>query len=178
MDTQASKNYALALFDLALENNQMSEYNEQLFDILKQLQQSEDLMRVMSHPKIKKDEKKDLIHKIFKCDEMINNFIQLLIDKNRFDCFEGIFNEFNLLVNKKLNIEIAYITSASELDKKSLGDIVDFLEKRFNKKIQPKLYVDPSYIAGIKIRIQDEVLDNTIVRKLNDLKQSLLKSSV
>ena len=178
MNGAASKNYALALFDLSLETNQMDVYKIQLFEILKQLGENVELQAVMSHPKIRKDDKKALIKQIFKCDEMINNFIQLLIDKNRFDCFEQICIEFNLLVNKKLNIEIAYISSASELDAKSVKEIVAFLEKRFNKKIQPKISVDPSHIAGIKIRIQDEILDNTIARKLSDLKQSLLKSSI
>ena len=102
-----SKTYALALFEAGLDLGKVNEFNKEL-GFLKDVFESErKLLQILSHPKINKVEKKDLLDKLFK--EKISlemlNFLYILIDKRRetyileiVEQYKGLFNEHENIV--------------------------------------------------------------------------------
>lgn len=172
MASVVAQSYADALFSIALEEGKLGLYKEQLCDIQTQLQEHPDFMRVLTHPKIAKDEKKEVLANVFEKDieHTVCNFLKLLIDKGRFQNLSDITKEFVKRYNKENNIVVAMVKSAKALQDKEIDRLQSMLEKKLNKKVEMRLFVDEDLIAGIRIKIGDQVLDNTAKNRMDALK--------
>ncbi len=173
----AAMNYASALFELAKEENQVEAYKEQLKEIVQTLQSSRELQDVLAHPKIEKEDKKEIARQVFEAKGMVGNFLMLLLDKNRFSLIEDITQAYTKLANKELGIEVCRCVSAVELSEKQRADLTAMLRKKTGKRIELNCYVDASCLAGIRIQVGNVVLDNTMERKLEQIKESVAKAT-
>ncbi|NBK98236.1 MAG: ATP synthase F1 subunit delta [Erysipelotrichia bacterium] len=174
-----ASNYSQALFELAKEENKLDVFRSDLLAINEVLANNEQLNVLMKHPKIAKKDKKDMIEKIFKDgDHYIINFMKLMIDKNHFaqfketsKCYYALYNDFN-------HIEVAYVQSAKALNDQQVSEIKAMLEKKTNKNIEIKCKVNESLLAGIRIKIKDEILDNSAATRLERMKEKVVKSTL
>ena len=173
-----AKNYAQALIDLT-ENNisQQEEYLNELKEITQLITSVENSKKVFNSPAISKDEKKNLLNKLFqgKLNQKLLNFLFLLIDNQRFNLICEIHDEVQNLVNKSKGIIIAEVSSANELDQITLENIKKKLENSFreNGKISLKTKVEPGLIGGLKVQINDLVYDGSVKGRLENLKRRL-----
>lgn len=172
-----AKNYAQALFNIAVQENKVDRYKSQLVEVNKCIKESPDFFMIMKHPNVTKEDKKEIIAKLFELDEYVSNFLSLLVDKNRFNYIGDICKEFNILANEALNIEVAYITSAAPLTEEEISKIKLLLQKKFNKNIEVETKIDDSCIAGVKVRVKDKVLDNTVAGRLKAIKEAVAKAA-
>lgn len=179
MASVVAKSYGEALYELAKEAGKLSVYKEQLLEIDSFLSDNKDLNKFLKHPKISKDEKKELLVKIFnESENYIQNFIQLLIDKGRFAHFSDIVKCFIKMYNEEHNIQIAYLQSAVALDDEQLEKIKAMLEEKCQKTIEIKASVNEDLLAGIRIQINDEVLDNSAAMRLAKMKAHVANSTL
>lgn len=173
-----SKNYSDALFALAQEDQKLDLFKEQLDLVTDSVKQDDKFAAVMAHPKISKEEKKAMIEAVFgkSIDHMLLNFLKLLIDKGRFSKIAEIRHEFKKAYNKFHNIQVVYVTSAKPLSDADVQKLQDKLETKLNKKVDFVLAVDEDLIAGIRIKINDQIIDNSAYGRLQRLKRSVLSS--
>lgn len=179
MASLVAKNYSDALFELAEETNCLDDVKSDLVVIADVLKTNNEFKKVMCHPSIEKKDKKEVLIKVFDgMNHLVSNFVQLLVDKNRFMAFNDICEEFIKHYNEVKNIEIAKVYSAKALSSDELEKIKAMLEKKTNKTIELKTYVDESLIAGVKVKIKDEVLDNTVINRLTKMKDIINKVNI
>lgn len=172
-------NYSEALFELAKEEKKLDRFKEDLITMADVLNSSDELKEVLKHPKIEKSDKKDILAQIFKdVDPYVLNFAKLLIDKNRFmhfheicKCYYEAYNDFN-------NIEVAYVQSATALDDKQIKAIKEMLEKKTSKTVEIKTKVNEDLLAGVRIKIKDEILDNSAATRLEKMKDKVVKTTL
>ena len=97
-------NYGEALFELAKEEEKLDVFKNDLANIEDVISKNDDLQMVLSHPKIEKNDKKELMIKIFNdIDPYVSNFVRLLIDKNRIANLMDINKEYIKLYKTWLN---------------------------------------------------------------------------
>ena len=68
------------------------------------------------------------------------------------------------------------ITSSNELNQKEIDRIKSNVEVKMNKKINVKMNIDKNMIGGVKLRLGNTVIDNSISRQLNMLKSKLTQA--
>ncbi|MCI6271444.1 MAG: ATP synthase F1 subunit delta [Erysipelotrichaceae bacterium] len=129
--------------------------------------------KLFNNPNILKGDKKKIIDEIFN-NSKLGIFLKVLVDNNRFNLVEDISKEFNSIVNEELKIEECILQTAIKLDDESLNKIRMILEKKLNKKVVINEKIDKNLIAGIKVILKDEIIDNSIETKLNNIKNSIL----
>lgn len=168
-----AQSYSDALFSLAQEEQKLDVYKEQLCFVNEQVQENKEFLRVLTHPKIHKEEKKTTIAEVFgdAIDHTLLNFLKLLIDKGRFQNLNDITKEFMKRYNEVNNIVVAYVRSAKELKEEEMKRLQEMLEKKLSKHVELKCFVDPTLIAGLRIKINDMVLDNSALSRMENLKQ-------
>lgn len=172
-------NYSQALFELAKEEKKLEDFKSSLITMQDVLQTSEELRLVMKHPKISKDDKKELLDKIFTdIDIYVKNFAKLLVDKNRFMNFNDICKCYFSMYNEYHNIEVAYVQSAVELSSKQKQALKVMLETKLNKTVELKMRVNEELLAGMRIKIKDEILDNSAASKLDRMKEQVVKTTL
>lgn len=172
-------NYGDALFVLAKESDKLDIFRDELKEMSEVLSSHQELASILKHPKLDKVDKKKLLLDIFKgMDTYLLNFTQLLIDKSRFAHFNDIVKVYISKYNVENNIEIAYVQSAKELGAEQIKEIKTMLEKRCESKIEMKISINPSLLAGVRIKVKDDVLDNSAATRLMKMKESVLKSTL
>lgn len=172
-------NYSEALFALALEENKLQTFYKDLNTVCSVLAKQEDLKAVMKHPKVDKKDKKEILSKVFKdIDAYVLNFMKLMIDKSRFSHFEETCKCFMNMYNEHEGIEVAYVQSAKALSEDEKSAIQKMLENKTNKKIEMRCKVNEDLLAGVRIKIKDEILDNTAAAQLARMKNHVMKTTL
>ena len=174
----AAGSYASALLNIAVQEKRLQEYKEQLKGVKETISSSESLRRVMEYPWISKEDKKRILGRVFGCHRYIMNMLYLLVDKNRMGCLKDVCSIFIERANELLNIEVAEITSAYPLTEVELESIRCLLEKKRKRTIELKQIIDPSCIAGIKLKIKDMVMENTAAGRLEAMRLLAAKADI
>lgn len=173
-----AQRYAKALLELADENKlAYDDVLHQLQDVSKSVEASQDLNKVMSSPVISSDEKKNVLVKLFEKDnsKIVVNFLQLLVDKNKFGILTSVVKEFANEVNKLNNRLLLNVTSAIELTDSDRAMIKVKLQKVLDKEIELEWAVNRDIIAGLVFEANDNIVDNSLRHKLQELSRKLIK---
>ena len=101
------------------------------------------------------------------------NLLRTVIDNGRLSVLSEIAQQFHALANRHGGISEAVIHSAFPIDDGQLADVVSALEKRFGRKLQASVLVQPDLIGGIRVVVGDEVLDTSVKARLEQMKAAL-----
>ena len=171
-----SKTYGDALFELALEENKIDSLQEEVEVVLEALVENQDLTKLMSHPKISKEEKVALMEDIFKgrvSDELCG-LMHMLAEKGHYGEIDEVLNYFLDCVKEHKNIGTAYVSTAVELtDAQKKAVEKRLLETTKYVEFEMHYSVEADLIGGMVIRIGDRVVDSSIKTKLYDLTREL-----
>lgn len=80
-----------------------------------------------------------------------NNFLGMVVANGRIELLPEIGAQFQLLKNSAEGAADAEITSAFDLSAAQVSDLVATLEKKFSRKLNPTVTVDPSLIGGVRV---------------------------
>ena len=176
-----SKAYGEALFELALEKNELESIAEQVNILADAFAENPELIKLLSHPKISKEEKIGVIESIFKgrMSDDIVGFLVIIVEKDRGSEIEDILKLFQAKVREYKKIGVALVTSAIELSTEQKQKVEQkLLQQTAYESFEVEYKVDASLIGGMIIRIGDRVVDSSIRSKLDNLTKELRKVSL
>ena len=106
--------------------------------------------------------------------EAAKNFLKAVIDNGRIGVLPEIASQFRALKNAKSGSSDATVFSAFALDANALADLSATLEKRFGRKLNVSVELQPELIGGIRVVVGDEVLDTSVKARLEQMKVALV----
>ena len=166
--------YAVAIFNLAKEENALSDWSDML-SLMSGIIENDDINSFINDSKVLDTDREKLILNI--CGDKINasgqNLIKLLVEYKRLSILSEITILFEELKAKDEGVIEAEIIMADQPDKKMVENLLKSLEKRFNKKIEGKVVIDKSIIGGTKIIVGDTVIDASVRGQLDNLAYTL-----
>ena len=109
-----------------------------------------------------------------KLPQAANNFLRAVIENGRISVLPEIASQFRTLKNAQTGSSDATVYSAFALDDVALADLAATLEKRFGKKLNFKLELEPELIGGVRVVVGDEVLDTSVKARLEQMKVALI----
>jgi F-type H+-transporting ATPase subunit delta len=170
MVDRVGNRYAEAIYQLALEEKKVSEIHNILGELESLYTGNVDFKQFLTHPLIGREEKHDLIAKIFGDEGNIEqNILFYLIDKGRINEIKSIAQEFKALYYKDNNIIDVRATFAKELSQEQKDKLVEKLKKSTGKTINLEVLLEPKLIGGGIIRIGDKVIDGSLRSQLENL---------
>ena len=176
MGRVAANAYGEALMEVAKDKGNMQDMLDEAVALTEVLKANADLVTLLNSPKVESEEKKVILKRIFenRCSDEMLSFLLLLIDKSRFVYVEEILEYFIAQAREGLGIGTAYVTTAETLSQDDKNRIkTRLLETTKYKDIDVIYDIDESLIAGVKVRIKDRVIDNTIRNKLDIMEKGL-----
>lgn len=176
LNIQLANKYAVAIFELAKEENQLEAYGTQLEEVADVIASQADLKAFVQNPQVQPQAKKEILTKLFKEDlaSTVYNFIMLLIDKRRESLLAEIVALYQTLSNEARNIVKADVTVAALLNKEQEAGLVAKLEQVIGKKVLIRTHVDKSILGGVIVKIGDKLIDGSIVRQMQSLQKQLM----
>lgn len=163
-----AKRYSGALLECGGNNSDILKDLEFLTDTV---QGNDELKDFLENPVISKQDKKDVLFKVFngRVAEYVLNFLSLLADENRLEILDDILISFKNGINEAENTVIAYITSAVELNMAQKDTLVLKLKNKTGRKIIPDFKVDSRILGGMIIKINDTVIDLSLKKRIDNL---------
>ncbi len=165
--------YAKSLIQLAQEKGQLDEVFNDMRNIDSTFENSRDLKLMFKSPIINYDKKLSIVKSLFegKVNELVYRFLTLMITKGREAHFHEMVNSFIEQYNSLKNITKVKITSAVKLDAGLVQSMIANLKKKENLQ-QVELYeeLNPEMIGGFILQYGDKMIDSSISRNLNSLR--------
>jgi len=173
---KAAYRYANSLLQLAVERGELEAIANDMETLGSTIDGSRDLMVFLRSPVVNKAQKLNVLNEVFagKIGSTTSTFIDILVRKGRADEVARTVKAFKELYNTHSGILEIEVTSATELSSDQQEKLKSSLESKTGKKVVLLLTVDPSVRGGIRARIDDTVIDGTIVHKLEQLRNTLL----
>lgn len=133
------------------------------------------LQQFADNPKAQPDQVYDLITSVANqpLSPALQNFLRTVIDNGRLAALPEIAAQFHALVNARSGVSDAAIYSAFPIDDTALAEMVAALERRFGRKLNPTVWIDPALIGGVRVVVGDEVLDTSVKARLEQMKVAL-----
>lgn len=173
-----SKTYGDALFELAVESNQLDSFLEEAKGVLLILKGNDALNRLMNHPKIVKEEKITTLENVFKDrikDELVG-LLRMLVEKDHYNETTAVLEYFIEQAKEYKHIGTAYVTTVMTLGEIQKANLVEkLLATTDYVEFEMHYEVDPTLIGGMVVRIKDRVVDSSIKSKLATLCSKLSK---
>ena len=172
----SAERYSLALYELASENNVLTQLENQSSSILDLITSSKDFSNFIKDPTNSKDDLLNVINTIFdnKFENLLKTFLSFLIIKRRFFYIEQILKNFIETCSKKRGELKAELKSAKELSNDEISKITDELTKNFSSKIKLNYKHDKSLIGGLVVQVGSTMVDTSIKNKLKQIENRMI----
>ena len=159
--------YAEAAFELARDEQALPAWSEML-RLAAPIVAEARIAAALDNPRLDAGAKESLLLSIGgdRFNGEARNFIRVLVEAERVMLLPQIAAMFETLKNEAEATAKATIESAFELSPSQVTELQQALEKRFGKKIETTVTVNPDLIGGARVTVGDAVLDGSVQAKL------------
>ena len=168
--------YAIALFDLALEEKKLESVGASLAAVKAALAESHELAELTTSPLIGRDEAVRAVAAVagaMNLDPITSNFLGVLARNRRLSQLGAVIRAFNTLAARHRGEINAEVISAHPLDDGQVDALKQNLRTRMGRDIAVDLHVDPAILGGLVVKIGSQMIDGSIRTKLNTLAQAM-----
>jgi len=166
--------YARSLFEVAREHDELDVVREQLGQFADALIEDRELQVFFFSPYFSTQEKEEGLDKaVTGAEPVFQNFLKLLIEKHRAPAVFRIRREFDRLWEEENQLLPVQVTSAIELDRKTVKSIGDRIREQTGRKVDLSSSVEPDILGGIIVRVGNNVIDASIRSRLDQLRKQV-----
>ena len=176
-DPIVTERYAQALFEVARRQGKL----QVICDAINSLHGLESLSNKLSvfldSPQISTEDKLALFEKSMRgrVDDLLVDFMDLLLRKQRIDHLRPIFKRYDVLVQEDQGLHAGTVNTAVPLDDAQKATLKESLERYMGKRLVVKWKVDPAVVGGVRFKSGDLLLDDTVQAKLQRLRERLVE---
>lgn len=174
--TEISREYAMALFSLAKEENKVREIYESLISVKDIFNAQPEYVMFLASPGIPKKERINALNDALSgYEEYVCSFVSLLTENGYISMLSDCVDEYELLYQTDVKTVKAYVSSAVELTDEQKNRLKEKLQKKSGREVELVCTVDESLMAGITVNMDETVIDGSLKRRLHNLKDVMEK---
>ena len=173
---QVASRYGLALYSLALDQNKVIEWQEDVKELSRIFKENMDFIMILGSSFLSLSERQEILEKtLVNVDKNIVALISVVMENNRTNALLDIFESFNSYCNEYRGVSEGLIYSTLKLEQSVINQIEAKISKIEHNRVELKNIIDPSLIGGVKIVIHDRIYDGSIKHQIEMMKKDLLK---
>ncbi|MCQ2465894.1 MAG: ATP synthase F1 subunit delta [Clostridia bacterium] len=168
-----AKEYALAIFAVALENDSVEQVHEDLLLVRDALVENPEYKDYLVNPAIPKSERMANLELVFSeqvCDDVFA-FLNIICDHGDVFTLEPAIEEFNVMFESHMRMAKAVITSAVELTEDEKTKLITKLQAVTKKNVEAVYVIDKSLIGGVTVDVDGKFYDGSVRKNLKNLKE-------
>lgn len=171
-DRVLAQRYGKALFLAALAGGEEARVHADLGSAARSLQGAAAVLR---HPRVSAAEKKKKVRELLSgsAAPLTIRFMELLIDKKRFELLPFVAGNIGKLIAEKNNTAKAVVRAARPLSAEVQQRLKDRLKAFAGKNIELEIKEDPEIIGGLIVRLGDWVLDSSLRGQLKTMREKI-----
>jgi F-type H+-transporting ATPase subunit delta len=172
-DKVYARRYAQAVFQIALEKNELERWQSDL-EMIADVVSDANVLGVLQNPKLKSEDKIGMFSKILKdINPLALNLVHMLITRGNIGMIGEIANEYRTLLDDYRGIKSADVITAVPIDDKDKEKLAEELSALIGSRVIVRSGVEPEIIGGIIARVGGKLLDGSTRSKLVALKREL-----
>ena len=169
-----SNKYAKSLFDVSVKAKNALSVKKELQLIAYLFKKTSTFRLVFITKKIDLNQKVDIVNNALNMlSPLTLEFLTIIINNNHSNHLLNIISKFNHLSEVYLGINKVDIITANKLSEDELDSLSQKIDGILNNSPVVNNIADPNIIGGIKLRIGNNIFDNSINYQINQLKKTL-----
>jgi F-type H+-transporting ATPase subunit delta len=170
----AARRYADAAFQVALANDQLDRWRDDLAFAADMLARPE-VAEVVDSPAIPLAERHAVVRELLgsRIGPAALNLVNLLVKRGRSEGLGRVSEEYVRLLNAHRGVVMAVVTSAVPLTDTETAAIRDRVAAMAGTTVDLRTEVDPALIGGVTVQVRDRLLDASIRGRLERLRDQL-----
>jgi F-type H+-transporting ATPase subunit delta len=167
--------YARALFEMAQAEGVVSRVEEELFRLRELLKTNPGLLEFLKDPNVRHEGKRKALSDLFqgRVHPLVLNALITLSDQDRAGRVLHVIEEFSANAAAATQKVSGEVTTAVPLDSAILNRLATELSRITGKSVQLFQKADPSILGGAIIKVGEQIIDGSLRRKLNQIKERL-----
>lgn len=169
------RGYAQALFSVVSAEGELDRVEDELFRFGKVLQTNHELKQALSDQSLDVAQREKVLDELLegKVSPHTLGLVKFIVAQGRARQLPQILEGLSQLAAEARNTVVAEVRSAVPLDDKQRDRLEKSLSKATGKAVEVKVIVDPSVIGGVVAKVGDTVIDGTIKRRLEQLREQV-----
>lgn len=171
--TTTSREYAEALFELAVQAGLTKETSEGLETVISALLQTPAYRALLASPAITKEERLNALDSAFrgKIPDILLAILRMMVSRGQVAALNGMARDYDELARGYRGESMAVVTSAVELKEAETVALRAKLEKKLGRQVTLQCVVNPELIGGIRVEVDGRIIDGSIRNKLEEIKE-------
>jgi F-type H+-transporting ATPase subunit delta len=174
-----SRVYAEALFRVAKDRGVVADIDQSLQGLAALLHDNAVFRDFLAAPMINASRKKVAVKAAMQgnIDELLVDFLCLLIDKGRDKALEGVAVQFSALADSHAGRVRIAVKTSQELSQEQRSKLTESLQQILQSECSLETKVEPEILGGMILRIGDKLYDGSVRRQLQLVGDQLMRSS-
>ncbi len=171
------RGYASAIFQIAETEGVLDRVTDELFRFAKAVEQNHELRTALTDVAIPAERKEAVLDELLgnRASSHTRDIAAFVVAQARAGQLSEIASAVAELTAEARESVLAEVRTAVELDDDARQRLGEALSRATGKKVDVKVLVDPSVVGGVYAKIGDEVIDATIRRRLQELREQLIR---
>ena len=166
--------YAKSLFDVSVKANNVLTVKKELQLIAYLFKKTSTFRLIFITKKINLNKKVDIIHNTLNMFSSLTvEFLTIIINNNHSHDLLNIISKFNHLSKSHIGINKVDIITANKLSEEEVNSLSQKINGILNNSPSVNNITDPNIIGGIKLRVGNNIFDNSVSYQINQLKKTL-----
>jgi F-type H+-transporting ATPase subunit delta len=167
--------YANGILELATAEGVAERVENELFEIAQALDKSDELRSSLTDPQLPLERKQAIVADLLgsRASAMTVGLVQFIVSQGRVSDLPEIAKALVEKAAEARSKALAEVRSAVPLDDRTIERLAAALSKATGKNVEVKVIVDESVIGGIVARVGDTVIDGSIARRIDSLRQAM-----
>lgn len=167
--------YARGIFEIARAEGELGHVEDELLAVARAFESSDELRSALTDPQLPHDKKQGIVDELIggRASSLTVDLVQMIIGQGRASELPAIAQAVVESAVASRDKAVAEVRSAVPLDEATVARLESSLGRATGKSVEVKVIVDPSVIGGIVARIGDTVIDGSLARRVDSLRQAV-----
>lgn len=154
------------------------DYYLELVEILKLFETYDKLGKALMIPLIEMEKRKEILSDVLKSAGSslpLSNMLRMILEKNRMNYLPLIKEQYGELINEKEGKVKGTIWTPYPVSDDVKAKIEEVLKVKLKKEVDLQAIEDKSLIGGLKVQIKGTIIDGSVKKQLETLRENILK---
>jgi F-type H+-transporting ATPase subunit delta len=167
--------YARGIFEMARGEGSLERVEGELLTISRVFETSPELRSTLTDPQLPLERKQAIVDELIgtRASTLTVGVVQLLVSQGRTSEIPAIASAVAGAAAASRDKEVAEVRSAVPLDEATVARLAASLQRATGKDVEVKVVVDPEIIGGLVARVGDTVIDGSIAKRVDSVRQAV-----
>jgi F-type H+-transporting ATPase subunit delta len=172
MTIQQVNAYVNAMYEIAAASDTVSVVEDEMFRLARAFESNETLRSSLSDTTLPTDRRQKIVEQLLggKANNVTVQLASLLVGTGHVSLLPQVADALVKRASSEKQLEVAEVRSAIELTDAQKSRLLEALSKATGKKLNLKVVIDPNVIGGLVATVGDEVIDDTVRTRLDQVK--------